>query len=769
MPRPLKNLERQTAENAAPPKAHLDDRPQLRSGAFTIDDKWRLHIPHVLASPGSPSKSIFNLNDALLPAVPFSRIGLKLSDRPDLRISLVLALDASFLNSGRHKQIHSTASAQINTLLKTFEYGWINGLYSLSDWTQRDFSKLGMALREEGWYGALRIESRCSEMLQDLSKAQRAALWTIRRYKSSNSISLSDSTVVLLRSNIRHWELFKARRYLASQMIDVIPELRDTAERDTKYAGMRRATTLSRDFRAINQLATLNTGLQFLPFPHPTKLASKLAGDSGRRTKSLTPDVVAKLLTNAHWWLYKVGPILKSAYDELLEKKETLPISSEPRKHLSKLGRIQELGRLTGFQITSYSGSRNRATRSANEISLSSLTSCVYCAAFISIALLNARRKDEIQHSRIGIRSKSYQVMDEKLKLFCCEFYIEKTKQEHVTFYVGEWTKDAISLLSELSEIARILDGDLNSQDIPNHKGYPIFRIPAVSRSLIHSMQWFDFGIRRFRDPFLSHTFGNASEIHISAHMFRRAYALLFHYRYENSTLQALSQQLGHLDLEMTSVYVTDTASTIAAETGATLYTPITTKQLKTVEMERYAISEELGKVGFEKLVEFVEYVLQGKNASSGGYGRFVQRFHKALRGQIHYDALDLTAKARVLSESLRRKGHTPLPMPHGTCMAGETTSRLRGHCYSDVRKDLVRASAGPAVCANCPYHLVTLQHLNNLKNELQQLEAQYGKAKGRAHSIIDDARYTDMIALRTIIDLHEKRLSDGTNKPQLP
>ncbi|MGJ3702663.1 hypothetical protein [Variovorax sp. AFSI2.2] len=316
--------------------------------------------------------------------------------------------------------------------------------------------------------------------------------------------------------------------------------------------------------------------------------------------------------------------------------------------------------------------------------------------------------------------------------------------------------------LTSFSNIARDLAA-LNQDGRANPNGgapQSVFAMPSfpttvgnnIPRSFdFHSMRRMDRGLERLQRDWLFQS--------LRPHMLRRAYALIFHYRYENATLQALSQQLQHQDIENTRVYVSDSAGTAVADTGVSLYGRLTPAQRNQIETDRDSLDVDLKDVANEKLMLFVQSVVGGRATFSGGYARLVQRFHQQLGRSISYSALDLRERAKQLGKTLISRGHEPRPMAHGTCMAGTSVSRLRGHCFDIDSGALDRSNANPTKCARCPYHVVTQQHLCALQAEYDQAELELRKNSDQP-SLQRVRRIADLALLRKLIELHARRLA---------
>lgn len=191
-------------------------------------------------------------------------------------------------------------------------------------------------------------------------------------------------------------------------------------------------------------------------------------------------------------------------------------------------------------------------------------------------------------------------------------------------------------------------------------------------------------------------------------------------YQHEIPSLQALSQQLGHLDLNTTKVYVTDPANREDSE-RISRKIAISAKSLRNVHLNHVkGITEQIDVVRDEKLIEIVLSILGG-SPSSGGYSSYVRRFYRMVSQHVDMSALDRQQQATLISKSLRERGHTPNPSRHGECMSGSQhptpSAKCRGE-NTETRRHLRSAQT----CAKCPFHHFNSNYLTNLREDLERL-----------------------------------------------
>ncbi|WP_156226481.1 hypothetical protein, partial [Herbaspirillum chlorophenolicum] len=108
---------------------------------------------------------------------------------------------------------------------------------------------------------------------------------------------------------------------------------------------------------------------------------------------------------------------------------------------------------------------------SVREVLLTLMTGCM-----VLVATMNGRRRDEVSHRKFGIHVGFTSVVDEEFEIYKGLFYIEKSIQDHDSFYVNKTTREVAILLES---IQKAFD-DLNS-----YLGRPTFAdMPETERSL---------------------------------------------------------------------------------------------------------------------------------------------------------------------------------------------------------------------------------------------------------------------------------------------
>lgn len=342
----------------------------------------------------------------------------------------------------------------------------------------------------------------------------------------------------------------------------------------------------------------------------------------------------------------------------------------------------------------------------------------VATACWIVIAAFSARRKAEIDDLRDGC------LRGNDTDGWWLQIYIEKTLQRRDWIPVPTLVARAVATLSTISRAAR-----------------------EASRT-DHLFQWLDpdgepasLGVTRYLDDFALQVGvplhrSSASEgtpWHWHPHQFRRFFAILYFYRFEGATLEALSHHLRHFSLEMTKRYVTQDPE------AAALWTDV-----------------EWGYMG-----HVARSITAGERSVSGGAGeRLKKAAHRLLDGLRR--KLQVTSPDRAgasLALIMQRQGLVLSPKPWVTCSCPQTNEAAkqaacrRGHANEADTVGPDFAQAGPTVCSACPHAIIEERGRTVVDVELNHLEAaaEHGIRTGTVFGALEAARIADIRRAREL------------------
>ena len=685
------------------------------SGQFTAAGPTSIKIRNWEHGVDEPDHIVFDFSDFWLPrssVYPARR----LSDSDCLAIATVLAVDQYLGAVSPSKTRHKTAAVVVQTLAKVWEWGYLHDIHRPEDWTAANFRDLWRELRTGGWPLALQLEDRVKRAL--LGSPNIDGLLDHAHKKGGHPYVSASKVQNWLQTNMKGRTLTMAHAFVLGR--------RQVPTSETAYPKYA-SSVLTLILIDLQRVARLEAPYGFTVDPATVLGASaRRAGRAPKRTPNLDISAAVSLLETSMKWVYTYSEsILLLARVSHYVTNDCRELSTHRRRarYLNWLADdpwVKALKKEIGAEMEMAPG---------REISwLPDLIGMLITAAYIVIAMMNARRRDEIRHPKLGLKRDSILELDKDLGLYQAVFYIEKSLKSYAPFYVNKATFDAFQILVSLNQLqvnaeraAGLPPTDLTAAGIFWQRQ---FRITDGHRT---ERKWFDFGSGggHVSRKFIRHVLGEEENIpSLASHMFRRFYALIFFYRFEHGTLQALAHQFGHLDLSATQQYVTDASISSSRER-------IPIDLLKSSESVREAINDEqmelakvLDEVGREKMTEMIESLLQG-GTYSGGFYRLVQRLHHKLALKVDYSQLDKVVQAKRVATYLIQKGHSVTPFGHGECMAGEVGKRHSARCYSEADSALDRSTASALTCARCPYHVVSIGYLQAQKADLERMRVE--------------------------------------------
>jgi hypothetical protein len=716
----------------------------LALSGLELNGSLGLVIPRRYTKDGSETHTV-QLGAFWMPPTAISSRPTPLTRVADAMWCVALCAGVAFQTTRDTKSSYSIAAITASQLSKLIEYSRLNGLDTPWKWKQADFDVLARELADAGWAGALKLRDRTDALLRDRPEL---ICELLDRRSQKQRPSLREARFrAALGTNLRGKELKQARQLLLAAADGATQDLGST------LVGMS-LSMLRQVMDAINTLHELPQQLRlaYVPFPNSAFLATRL-GRPLKKTKNLSAAEAAALLCEGVHWIYDVGPCVVELLKQLAEL-QRLAIDEGAEKlgetfleHIRKSSAALLIEAAAQRQIRSLHSRRSPD----GEVSLYEIILMLQSAIWIVIAGMNARRRDEICHPRIGLQAGCIRVVDEELGLFIGSFFIEKTLNDYLDFYVNRVTYDAVMLLEDLAAAFCTCDG---AKEIS--KVGPLFTIRKISalRGVGSEPIWprLEAHTDNGPNPFINFVLGGALDVR--PHMFRRFYALVFYYQHEIPSLTALSQQLAHLDLASTQHYVTD-GPNLRDDERIAAKLQVNERARRAYRRERYSMDKELELVSDEKLVEAVLAIL-AETPVSGGYPKFIRRFYRKIEPFLEAPSSEPLRRAEQLASHLKRKGHRPQPFRHGQCMAGPFLSTRSARCRGSGGQ-LEKHRANGVTCAPCPFHYVNSAYVSNLRADLDELR---DSAQQLAGSVEGESLRRQANNLQSVIVLHERRLA---------
>lgn len=633
--------------------------------------------------------------------------GLPLLDRqPLLDVAIrVIRLRAAFL--GETKSLPRFLKSVFLVTACIIQYGWANGLYDIQDWTEFHFKD---ALRQYCGGGMAQL-----------------------RQKHLTSDGGCESIVPGLLAD--EAEIADGRPSVTSAS-SVVGE--------PKLA----ASSVSGFIYVCNLLADA-AELSFQPFVNPRKLAAKLGRQAGNSENTSAAELYHLMRECYEFYL-----VMR---DSLIEAFEAVAKVAEKNPSISEIQVADELSKVPAFcrldaELPSKFTNKFRTTRDVLD-TLYILLQAFQICAFYLIGFMNARRPDEIVHKVVGVGVSNFRSIDDILRIYQVEFYLEKGARIRVPYFVNELTYEILRSLARISESA---PSWMNSEaprsvfSAPDYRG----QTRAVRHMRLHrsgaatSARW-EAATKLCRALTRPH----------EPRSMRRGYAMLYQHRYIYSSIPALQQQLGHATVQETFGYFSN--SVLEPKAIAALYGPLNSEQKKSFATDISDLAKELRVVGEERLLELVMRVLERDPTVIGGFSKIIRRLHLTLMPQVSYAEMDTRRKAISIKGSLVERGHSLAAKFDGDCWRGTSRSNFRGRCqeHGDVNPRMDRA--GVETCNACAYQSAFEAHTRNLEeDEANQRRAQ---SKAACGALSERKAQNDLASVRRVISLR-KAATRGKN-----
>jgi hypothetical protein len=697
---------------------------------------WVIEVEKYQARSDEDKWLRVDLGGLWLPTSSINTRPVRLTSQTDLCVAICTVVDQFLVRQTWSKSTHVIAITKIAELAKFFEYCWLKGIFRLRDWTAEMWGEFLNTYRKGGWSSALDLRRRAEATILETGVESIA-----KDFVSRGSLPLT--FLAKMGTNAKGKDITAIRQVIQRAL-------------NLPLDGDPVATRLGVSFSSLARISTGLSCLADVPAPLgmtsvPTENPYLYAQRHGRaqcRTPNVDPESLALVLQKAYEWIHEVGPLIVLLYEELAP---AMPTTSSSKTQLNRDRNRKLEGSQTARLIEQRLGTKLSRIRSnafgPGGTSPATLLKMTATACFMLIAVFNGRRKDEVAGRRIGLYDGALQTEEQDLGLLSCNFYIEKTDKDYLPFYVNEITGEAINLMIRLSRVAWSSSSHQTSLSERERK---LFILPSLTQD---AALWFKYEEKHTR-PFLKWAAADSEAgFNINAHSFRRAYAVVFQFRYENATLVSLSQQLRHRDLGMALHYVTESSSRPMNERAEKMWAiPHAARKAQIAHAER--LREEIETVASEKLHLVISGILEGSERSSGGFAKLVTRFNQKLGKHIEYDRDSLSGKKSKLTELMLHRGHRPIAFAHGDCNAGPV--KRGAGCFSQVSDSLDRTKASPHVCRSCPYHRCTEVHLQAMKNQAVLDEIEVTRAAGTLHG---RKMALELENLKRAIELHEQRL----------
>jgi len=390
---------------------------------------------------------------------------------------------------------------------------------------------------------------------------------------------------------------------------------------------------------------------------------------------------------------------------------------------------------------------------------LDSIVKILMSACFILIAINHGRRLNEI----IGQNDLSYglyfgciQKGDNDVDFI--DIYIEKTIQDWSKFYVNKLVKDAVNILEEISQIFRPLHTKRKNYIVNPSiaRKDKLFKLKTINISSWYKNKYTSFIFSMHSKDFFQNAGVNIERIDHRAHPFRRFFALLYFYRYDNPRLLALQHHLRHCDPGTTVVYLSDPRIRNESDRIENLYKDKVNAHTK----------EEMGLLNDIRSQAFTDAVLEilSGERTGGGWPAIVLSMYKILSKRGDFDDLNLEERAKLTADKLQKRNYQRTPYEHGGCNNGSNNkTRRMSHCHNEEDDIRHTEDASQKKCQGCIHHDCSPYNIKILENNAKLLKKQL-----KDYSLPLVARKAAQSELNILLEMLNSEKELGSKNKQL-
>lgn len=710
---------------------HDGNEEQLLISAANIDTPWHVVQKHPrLVSEWESNVVCVNVAHSLveLPDIRTYNLGEKtisrmghvsangskhyqLSDFPDFLISLKAAINSILFT--RTELLGDIITNLINYALRLFIWMIKNNIFKLSQLTKEDAVRLSKDWVQGGWWHALDYERSLNKLMK-LAKTDPDVSSQLRGRNNSKWFTV-DTDAMQRMTGLPLSQQYMPAKYAAeiAQIVGASNLNPARASRDSKMTAViyRRLMFLLNHFSTFP--ATLG-GLDYVPFIKPGKIAENAFPDEGGRTKNISIDNLLKITSESLRWMTEyVETILYTAEAArtALENHENLGAVSERN--------IQSAVRDAYTRQIEAGG---RGIPGITRMTRSDLSKCIdalQVACFCIIAINHGRRRNELIGKNLpyglhfGCLSEISSLYDD----WRIDIYVEKSCRAYVSFWCNDLVRQAVNVLERVSQVFRPLNQPMKQYSVNRADGRldKLFCSRAFTKiGFDSSPEGFDFSSRA--SWFFELAQVDPDYFREKTQPFRRVYACLYMYRYDMPKAAALQFALRQDCATVTEVYYTDAPGTSPSDGVKAVYAGGYDRELVALEK----VTEE---VRSEYFGEIIFRMLNGEQIG-GNFAKMTLKLMKRMSGSVKFRELELTSKAEIVSESLKRRGYSISPKEHGACSATDL-SRTRGRSNCAVDGQIQPQNASPKMCGNCLHLTTTERYREGLSNALAELQMQ--------------------------------------------
>ena len=675
-----------------------------------------------------------DLANIWLPGAPGWEHPVPLLLYPNLSKAIIEVVDKYACNASHTPTFAKTGlPSQFNVASQFVEWACLNGHFQLQEISKKRFIEFNNKISEGGINTILDLPTRIDQFIDNLIVNDELDSFLIKDGDTENSavtslrVSLIAKSIgsVSLENQVSNDFYKKVYEYLQSNDIKVNKKF---ANKGGVFPTQASESSLGNWFSTWNRFANIDNSdhLPFVPFPKPSYLAKKL-GKVSSRTNNLEIEHVIKLLGTSHKWLYEYSPKIISIVKDIKKEKDRLLKDGANTRYIAETlipqfieqsAKVKKLEKQLSINIhkTSLTSSKN----TDEDLSITEIITLLMSACYLILQTYNARRQAEIQDPRIGVQEEYFRCKSKKYNWYQACFYNEK-HGERRWYTLNNGSAKALKCLIDLK----------NAWEGENAEG--LFNVPTFRLTEEGNFKHYKYHFNKGKgskitgNAFLKMAIGDASN-DIGSHMFRRIYAIIYHYQYKNADLLALCFQMGHVDPTQTMIYVTDPNS---RELHEQLHHKVKLTKNENAEStiaikeENKALDKVIDEVGVETTSKDLLNLMMGTEKMAGKYTSYLKKVYRVLQRSVkfgsyidkkyghNFNKLSQKEQSDEMANVLHKKGHKHNPKPHATCHKKSGDIKIK------------KAPCEPLKCKGCPYQEVRSIQLKIMTDDLLDLKKQ--------------------------------------------
>lgn len=602
----------------------------------------------------------------------------------------------------------SAATQFINNSTRVIIWLLRKGIYNFSDLTRDLIDDLITKFAKTGWYGVLPYQTLLNEVKTLIGASEEITA------KFVNTSSRQGCTLRV--ENIRdHIGMPLEAHELPTALTDEAQKVTGIAparKGEVHFCAAPKAGAFNSLLSTLNALALLPHGdsITFLPFANVSKTVKEKLNTPEKRSRNLSLKDAVKILKAACTGVLDLAaPITELAeyarglLENRAENSERITDSYEAR-----LGeKLQEFR-------TRYKNPVPNVWADGRKPSfvLTNLVEYVQTSAGILMTFSHGLRSNDAAGAHgshwgayLGCVTSVEGFPDAKK----IEFFISKNLNDYAHFWCGKLVQKCVKAMELLAQSCRPAGTpriSLKNTVEEMRKDKLFTQLKFNNTGFLANRRILSLGesCKNFLDMI-----GLNRDVLDRPRAFRRLFCILYVYRYDDTSISALSQRMFHYSLQQTEWYFTNGDGRKYSETVEAMF------------RDRQALLKEMAQVRHEKFASTVTDYLKGKPVG-GGLPALIRKTIRSLSASVKFITLSAAAKGNAVASKMEKDGYSLIERRNGECLVGNTKKHSREvNCTRGGVAHPEDASFG--MCTGCVVNQTTPNYIQGYVEDLRDLE----------------------------------------------